>query len=191
MTTTILAAKVQLNLITSLTKFSTIKELNLYGTDIGFEDCKALSELLASSKYIKVLNISISGTVPSSDSIQLIVDGLLHNASLEILNMSRSNFSSGNVLHLASVLRVNTKLKNLYIKDCKIQSDEFVHLAKALEENTTTQLQTLQLWCNPVGSEGAVAFADVLATNKSLLNVNMKQCSIQGKGAILLARAWK
>ena len=38
------------NLITSLTKFSNIKELNLYGTDIGFEDCKALSELLASSK---------------------------------------------------------------------------------------------------------------------------------------------
>ena len=177
------------NLITSLTKFGTIRELNLYGTSIGFEDCKALSELLARSKYIKVLNISISGNVPSSDSIQLIVEGLSHNASLEILNMSRSKFSSENILHLASVLRVNTKLKNLYIKDCNIQSGEFVHLAKALEENTTTQLQILQVWCNPVGSEGAVAFADVLATNKSLLNVNMKQCSIQGKDAIFLARA--
>ena len=44
------------NLVTSLTRFSTIRELNLYGTDIGFEDCKTLSELLASSRYIKVLN---------------------------------------------------------------------------------------------------------------------------------------
>ena len=40
------------NLITSLTKFSTIKELRLHHTGIGFEDCKALSELLASSKCI-------------------------------------------------------------------------------------------------------------------------------------------
>ena len=44
-----------MNLITSLTNFSTIRELNLIRTDIGFEDCKALSELLASSKYIKFL----------------------------------------------------------------------------------------------------------------------------------------
>ena len=96
------------NLVTSLTKFSTIRELNLYGTDIGFEDCKTLSELLASSKSIKVFNISISGGVSSSDSTQLIVKGLSHNASLEILNMSRSKFSSENILHLASVLKVNT-----------------------------------------------------------------------------------
>ena len=47
-----------MNLITSLTKFSTIRELHLFGTGIDFEDCKALSELLTTSKYIKVLDIS-------------------------------------------------------------------------------------------------------------------------------------
>ena len=61
------------NLITSLNKFSTIKELNLWYTCLGFEDCEALSELLASSKYIEKLNII--GNKLSSNSIQLIVDG--------------------------------------------------------------------------------------------------------------------
>ena len=173
-------------LITSLTKFSTIRELKLRYTGIDFEDCKALGELLATSKYIQVLNVFGPGI--SSDRIQLIIDGLSHNTSLEKLNMRFSKFSSENVLHLASVLRVNTRLKELYISYCHIQSSDSVHLAKALEENTTTQLQILWLECNLIGSEGAVAFADMLATNKSLTELNMRWCGIQGEGAVRLGK---
>ena len=186
------------NLIISLTKFSTIRELNLEYTGIGFEDCKALSELLATSKYIEVLNISgdedigrnrLSPDDISSDSVQLIINGLSHNTSLEKLDMRFSNYSSENVLHLASVLRVNTRLKKLDIGCCHIRGSDSVHLAKALEENTTTQLQTLELWCNPIGSECAVAFANMLATNKSLAKLSVSSCSIQGEGAVCLAKA--
>ena len=177
------------NLITSLTKFSTIRDLELDDTCIGFEDYKALSELLASSMNIQVLNIGGHSNRVSPDSIQLIFDGLSHNNSLETLNVNSSNFSSENVLHLASVLRVNTRLKELNIEYCKIQSSDSVHLAKALEENSTTQLHTLLLACNPIGSEGAVAFADMLATNKNLAKLNMRECSIQGEAAVSLAKA--
>ena len=187
------------NLITSLTKFGTIRELNLKYTGIGFEDCKALSELLATSKCIEVLNISEfeeqdDDVRLSPDSIQCIIDGLSHNTSLEKLNMggsNNSNFSSENVLHLASVLRVNTRLKKLDIGLCNIQSTDSLHLAKALEENTTTQLQTLKLYVNPIGSEGAAAFANMLATNKSLTKLDMRRCSIQGKGAVAFASKLK
>ena len=172
------------NLITSLTKFSTIRELDLWGTGIGFEDCKALSELLANSTCIEVLNVGYNNLSP--DSVQLIVDGLSHNTSLEKLNTSFSNFSSENVLHLASVLRVNTGLKELNIKHCKIRSSDSVHLAKALEENTTTQLQTLRLGGNLLGLEGAVAFADMLVVDKRLAILDMSKCRIWG-GAVCLA----
>ena len=171
------------NLITSLTKFSTIRELHLSSTRIGSEDCKALSELLACSK---VLNIGHNNLSP--DSIQLIVDGLSHSTSLEKLDMSHSNFSSKNIIKLSSVLRVNTRLKELNIGQCNIQSSDSVHLAKALEENTTTQLQSLMLEGNPIGSEGAAAFGDMLATNKSLAELDMSGCSIQSKGAVRLAQ---
>ena len=182
------------NLIASLTKFSAIRELNLELNGIGFEDCKALSELLATSKYVQALNIGSHKELVDSprllpDSIQLIIDGLSHNTSLEKLNMRFSDFSSENVLHLASVLRVNTRLKELHIGWCNIQSSDSVHLAKALEENTTTQLQTLILKGNPIGSEGAVGFANMLATNKTLAKLNMKWCSILGEGAVYLAMA--
>ena len=173
------------DLITSLTKFSTIRKLNLSVTGVGFEDCKLLSELLATSKYINMLDIG--GNELSSDSVQLILDGLSRNTSLEELNINKSSFSSKDVLRLSSVLRV--KLKVLDIGWCNIQSSDSVNLAKALEDNTTTQLQTLELFGNAIGSEGAVAFADMLATNKSLTKLNMRVCSIQGKGAVCLAKA--
>ena len=175
------------NLITSLTKFSTIRELHLWGTGIGFEDCKALSELLASSKYIQVLDIGYNELSP--DSIQVIVDGLSHNTSLEKLIMNLSNFGFNNILGLSSVLKV--KLKELMIGWCNIQSSDSVHLAKALEENTTTQLHTLLLYGNPIGSKGAVAFADMLATNKSLAELSMSYCDIQNEGAVAFARMLK
>ena len=178
-------------LITSLTQFGTIRELNLDATGIGFEDCKALSELLASSKYMKVLDIG--GNDLSPDSIQCIIDGLSRNTSLEELGMYNSNFSSENTLHLASVLKVNTRLKwlDISVVRCGIQSSDSVHLAKALEENTTTQLQTLWLIGNPIGSEGAVAFADMLATNKSLTYLNMSCCDIQKESAVAFASTLK
>ena len=170
------------NLITSLT---TIKELHLKGTHIGLEDSKALSELLVTSTYIGA--VSIGRDCFSSDSIQLIVDGISRNTSLEKLDMSELNFSSENVLSLASVLRVNTRLKALDIGSCNIQSSDSVYLANALKENTTTQLQTLRLSGNPIGSAGAVAFAAMLATNKSLAKLSMSRCSIGGEGAVCLA----
>ena len=182
------------NLITSLTKFSTITEMYLAHTGIGLEDCKALSELLATSKYIKVLDIGneeLDNPRLSPDSIHLIIDGLSHNTSLEKLDICVSNFSSENVLHLASVLRANARLKELDIRYCNIQSSGSVHLAKALEENTTTQLQTLVLSGNPIGSEGAVASAGMLKKNQCLKTLDLRDDSVGVDGALELIESLK
>ena len=169
------------NLISSLIKFSSIRELNLYVTGIGFEDCKALNKLLTSSKKIEMLNISKNQLSP--DSIQLIVDGLSHNTSLEKLYMSHSNFSSENVFNLASVLKLNTRLKEMDIGNCSIQSDS-VHLAKALEENTTTNLVMMVLSYNSIGPESAHAFAGMLNRNQSLKRLRLDDASIGVEGTL-------
>ena len=181
-----------LNLITSLSKFNTVTELSLYGLGenlIGFEDCKALGDLLASSKYIEVLYICHNNLPP--DNIQLIVDGLSLNTSLVKLDMRNSNFSSLNVFKLASVLRVNTSLKELDIGWCNIQSGDSVHLAKALEENTTTRLQTLKLSHNSIGSKGAIAFASMLKKNQCLKTLDLHDGVVGVGGAIKLIESLK
>ena len=160
----------------------------MWKTDIGYEDCKALSELLITSKYIEVLDISDNKL---SDGIQFIVNGLSHNPSLWKLNMWSSNFSSKNVFSLAAVLRVNTSLKELDIAECNIQSSDSIHLAKALEESTSTQLRILGMQHNLVGSEGAVAFARMLRKNHCLKTLDLCDDSVGVEGATALFESLK
>ena len=76
-----------------------------------------------------------------------------HDPCLEKLNRWFSIFSSKNVFSLAPVLQVNTSLNDLDIAECNIQSSYFIHLVKALEESTSTQLQILVIQNNLVGSK--------------------------------------
>ena len=82
-------------------------------------------------------------------------------------------------------------MKELHISYCHIQSSDSVHLAKALEENTTTQLQTLVLRGNPIGSEGAVAFASMLKKNQCLKTLDLCDDSVGVEGALELIESLK
>ena len=87
--------------------------------------------------------------------------------------ISNSNIQGGHLLELFPAVSKQLPMDGLF----------------APEENTTTQLQTLGLWENPIGSEGAVAFTDMIATNKSLTRLDLRKYNIQGEGAICLAKA--
>ena len=96
-------------LITSLTaQNNSLEELLLILTRIGVEDCRALSELLSSSTSLKKLNIGNNALPP--EAVELIINGLDHNTSLEEVNMVVSHFSLQNTISLASVLRINHTL---------------------------------------------------------------------------------
>ena len=62
---------------------------------------------------------------------------------------------------------------------------------KTLEENTTTQLQILDLRSNPVGSEGAVAFASKLKKNQCLKKLYLSDDSVGVEGALELIESLK
>ena len=177
------------NLITSLTKFSTIRELNLCDTGIGFEDCKALSELLATSKHLKVLDIMFCN-IQSSDSVHL-AKALEENTTtqLQTLWLDCSPIGSEGAVAFANMLATNKSLTKLNMTSCSIQGEGAVCLAKAMEKNSS--VTEFNISCNPIGSEGAVAFADMLATNKSLAELNMGGCTIQGEGAVAFASMLK
>ena len=138
---------VAVNLITPLTKFSTIRELSLIHVDIGFEDCKVLGELLASSTYIDVLDISENGL--SSDSVQLIVDGLSHNTSLEKLNMRDNPIGSEGAVAFASMLKKNQCLKTLWLNHSSVGVEGALELIESLKHNTTLEELVLSRKCQP------------------------------------------
>ena len=162
----------------SLTAHNSLEELELHNTEIGVEDCQALSELLSLSTSLKELNISWNALPP--EAVELIISGLHHNTTLKWLFMHGSHFSLQNIISLASVLRTNHTLVDLHLGRCKIDSDGACQLASALCTNDT--LQELDLWNNPIGVKGATAFAEMLLKNKSLKVLILRDDSIGEEG---------
>ena len=165
-------------LMTSLTTHNSLEVLDLGGmmaTELGVEDCQALSELLSSSTSLKKLDISDNDLPP--EAVELIISGLHHNTTLEMLNMSDSYFSLKNTISLASVLRTNHPLVDLNLSNCKIDSDGACQFSSAL--GTNNKLQMLNMEGNPIGIKGTTAFAEMLLTNKSLKELNLVGNSTQ------------
>ena len=160
-----------------------LEMLYLCNTSIGVEDCQILSKLLSSSKSLK--NFTIGGNNLPLEAVESIVSGLLHDTTLEYLNMSNSQFAHQHTISVASVLRANHTLVILNLGECNIDSDGACQLASALCTNDT--LQTLTLSSNPTGVKGATAFAEMLKTNHTLVNLDLSQCNIDSDGACQLA----
>ena len=166
-------------LLASLTVLNALEHLSL-SCIVGAEDCKALSELLASSTSLKELGISLA-----PQAVELIISEFHLNTTLRKLDMENSNISFQNTTSLASVLRTNHTLIFLGLGHCNIDSDGACQLADALCTNDT--LQTLYMNSNPVGVNGATAFAKMLRTNHALVELNLGQCNIDSDGACELA----
>ena len=168
---------------------SGVKRLWLDRTGIGVPDCEALCELLKSSHSLQYLRIDQNNL--SSERVASIITGLSHNSSLTALNISYSHFSMANVDSLASVLKDHSKctLTELDLQDCHISSEGTVELATALHKNTT--LKHLNLSGNPIGEhvEGVTVVAKMLVENKTLTELNLKDCHISSEGAVELAAA--
>ena len=116
-----------MNLITSLTKFSTIREIHLIRTGIGFEDCKALCELLATSK------------APEENT----------TTQLQILDLRSNPVGSEGAVAFASMLKKNQCLKELFLNDDSVGVEGALELIESLKHNTTLEKLMLSPECRP------------------------------------------
>ncbi len=172
----------------SVSLFRTLSALNyldLFGTGIGVEDCRALSKLLSSSSALESLHISGNDLPP--EAVKLIASGLQQNTGLKELAIGGSQLSLEHCIALASALSTNCTVHTLDISNCCIGPEGAGHLAVALGEDST--LQVLRMGDNPIGVAGATALAQTLALNKSLQMFNISNCEIDCEGAQHLAGA--
>ena len=148
-------------------------------TVTGVEDCRALGELLSSSRNLRLLYIS-AGSVLPPEAVELIITGLQHNTALKTLRVRDSHLSRQNCSSLASVLRQNHFLFSLALYRCSFDADGASKLASGLAGNNT--LRTLRLWHNPIGIRGAMAIAEMLPHNQSLEDLDLNDESIGPEG---------
>ena len=151
----------------SLELNTSLEELDLSGNsqlvegDSEAVGC-AIERMLNVNKTLTVLNLSscrLDTTVATHTAA-----GLVHNASLEELNIGGNIYSRNNI----------------------ISSEGWIQLFKALCNNTS--LKKLDITLNDLGMEGSVALAEMLSCNKSLTELNLEWCHIPEDGFTEIAR---
>ena len=157
-----------------------LKELNLWDTGVGEEDCAQLALLID----LEVL--FIGGNSLSSNSVASIIEGQLQNSTIQELQMSSSHLSEENCVSLSSLLQQSVcQLRKLDIWRCGIRGEGAVHLGTGLTNNHS--LTTLQIGRNPIGDIGAAALGDMISDNTVLETLHMYTCEITSQGFVQLA----
>lgn len=88
---------------------------------------------------------------------------------------------------IANVLRTNTMLTKLELKDNAIDDNGFALIANALETNTT--LTALSFTYNSIGNNGAIALASALSINDTLVELELQHNHIGNDQVEIIAEA--
>jgi Ran GTPase-activating protein (RanGAP) involved in mRNA processing and transport len=171
---------------------TSIKSLDL--ADNGLDDIESanvLRELMRRNKTITSLCISDNTFGRNAAAARSIAEGVRSNTALQQLNHCSCGLDDQGVSLLANALAIrNGSMLELDLGRNEITSvgvhaliDDNVEAVKTLTE--------LNLWCNPIRSEGATILADAFGRNAmpSLKRLDMGWCDIEDDGFVALVSA--
>jgi hypothetical protein len=128
------------------------------------------------------------------DRVSIVFGALATNTSVEALTLIKvRNQSSVSCYQLgelfARVLQQNKTLRRIFMYDCNA-TDGFIRLM-AIGLRDVTCLQYLSLHKGFIGNDGAIALANIIENNRTLIEVSLSMNYIGNTGAIALANAVK
>lgn len=148
--------------------------------DLTLDNVKIITDILDESPNIK--SFKLMGTVGSPDAknaLAYLLNHLKTNDTLEKLDLSESKLKDEQGKQLAKMLKVNTRLLELYLYRSKMGADGAIAILKALETNKTLQVLDLSKFNHDVSisddkfAKFAKAAKDVVLKNTTLRHLFM------------------
>ncbi len=179
-------------LLMALAHVSSLETLHVNNMNIDREDIQALSQLISPSGCAQLKSLNIGDKSMSPECVELMMTTLLSPSSLKELVVSETNLKGSH--NCFSFLEQNPNLKQLKFVWCPIGSHATSSLARALETNWT--MEELTIWslnvpvADQIGTEGALALAQTLQSNKTLKRLCLQSDrSIRAAGTRALVNA--
>lgn len=101
-----------------------------------------------------------------------LADNLMENMNLTYLDLSCNRITRDGTKELSKVLKHNTSIKVLDLGFNRLEDDGAMHLADAIG-HYNTNLETLVVTSNNIGSKGLCALADAMKTNTTLTSIHI------------------
>ncbi len=158
------------DVIRSLTRLSTLKELVLQGFHTGVAEASALKEMLLSTHNQVLRTVTMGHCNIDDETVQQLAEGLCHNKTVKELNISHNHIGDTGMVAMAVALSNNNKIKQIDISHNPFGDDGAIALAEMLRTNTSlVQLRMVQYQSeSSVSHEGVEALLDSLQHNQEL-----------------------
>lgn len=176
-------------IVTALTGNSHLQSLELISKRIKADRVNVLVESLATSlatnTALTCLWLSL-GRI-GSDPVKVLADAVANNTTLEELSLPSNDLCKEGIGALSGMLKTTETLTHLSLAYNKIDLSGLLALTSALKVNSS--LQSLNLKC--CSGMDPSAFADALAENTSIVELNLIGNRIGSGGARALSKALK
>lgn len=193
-----------------------LQQLNLMGNDIGPEGAKLIAKALHSNETLMSLKLTgnkigntggmalaamlqvntsltaldVSDTDQETQSLIALSTVLNYNNTLRYLNIGRPQLFSQQeetTVHYARLLKISKGLKGLHMAKHTMRDFGVTRISENLMDNFT--LLHLDLSCNRITRDGALALAELLKRDTSLKVLDLSHNRLGDAGAHSLAQA--
>lgn len=153
--------------------------LDISATGSGLATAEALGAYLSSSNT-KIITLRADQNSFKDEGICSIAVGLLHNLSLQYVNLSNNCIEIASGLAIAKVLRINRVLKGLSISQNSLSGRVLREISRALIVNT--ELISVNFTGCELNDDDAKELAHMINSNIKLQQLELSQNRITHKG---------
>ncbi|XP_033107597.1 leucine-rich repeat-containing protein 34-like isoform X2 [Anneissia japonica] len=166
----------------------TLISLRLNGNKIGSKGGMCFAGVLQVNTVLEELDLG--DTDQDTQSMIAMATVLKQNSTLRVLNMNRPLLFSQQeetTVHYSLMLKVNNALQELHLQKCDIKDFGAERLVDNLIENIG--LKYLDLSCNRITRDGALAISKLLKRNTPLEILDLGFNRIEDDGAVSISEA--
>ena len=164
---------------------SSITELDLTCNELGTGDFTALAEAIKRNSTITQLDLS-ENELGTSDFTAL-AEAIKHNSTIRQLNLSANELGTGDCTALAEAIEHNSTITQLNLSDNELGTGDFTALAEAIKHNST--ITQLNLSLNELGTGGCAALAKAIEHNSTITRLNLALNELGTGDCTALAKA--
>ncbi|KAG2468823.1 PPR37 phosphatase, partial [Polypterus senegalus] len=153
-------------------------------------NCKPIPKLLKQIQTNCLQYLDARNTPLLDHSAPFVARALRISSSLGVLHLENASLSGRPLMLLATALKMNVNLRELYLADNKLNGlQDSAQLGNLLKFNC--YIQILDLRNNHILDSGAVAVAEFIAESPRLLRLDLRENEIKTGGLMALSLALK
>ena len=167
-------------ILQALKENSKLKALNLNGNNMTGQVAEDLASVIKNNSNLEQLYLANNNLKTSSI---LILQALKNNSRLQILDFDNNYMTGETAEDLASVIKSNSNLKELYLANNNFKTSS-VLILQALKENS--KLKALNLNSNNMTGEAAEDLSSIIKCNSNLEWLYLGYNNLKASGGLIL-----